>query len=63
MNNEQILKKAIEKDNLNITNYSILLNFYIKNNYIEKAGKLIKTMTVKFPDNEDIKKTQLMYAN
>lgn len=57
---EKYLKKTIEKNNLNITNYSILLNFYIKNNYIEKAGKLIKEMTVKFPDNEDIKKIQLM---
>ena len=54
-NAEKYLKKSIEKDNLNITNYSILLNFYIKNNYIEKAGKLVKEMTVKFPDNEDIK--------
>ncbi len=59
-NTEKYLKKAIEKDNLNITNYSILLNYYIKNNYIEKAGKLIKAMSVKFPDNEDIKKIQLM---
>ncbi|NOR74613.1 MAG: hypothetical protein GQ525_05595 [Draconibacterium sp.] len=50
INAEKYLKISIEKDNLNLSNYSNLLNFYNQNGYKNKADELAKEMKNKFPN-------------